>query len=116
MYTFFFFSKSANSSYLAENDEDFDSHTSKVLNFVIEYALITKKKDLWSMSFDIDEARSFCQLNRPCTERAEYPFFGANVRGQNERGSSCLEIHFLSLPVSESDKWAVSHTLNGLRR
>jgi len=76
MYTFFFFSKSANSSYLAENDEDFDSHTSKVLNFVIEYALITKKKDLWSMSFDIDEARSFCQLNRPCTERAEYPFLG----------------------------------------
>ena len=28
------------------------------------------------MSFDIDEARSFCQLNRPCTGRAEYPFLG----------------------------------------
>ena len=42
MYTFFFF-KSANSSYLSENDEDFDSHTSKVVNFVTEYALITKK-------------------------------------------------------------------------
>ena len=41
----FFFSKSANSSYLSENDEDFDSHTSKVLNFVTEYALITKKKN-----------------------------------------------------------------------
>lgn len=41
----FFFSKSANSSYLSENDEDFDSHTSKVLNFVTEYALITKNKD-----------------------------------------------------------------------
>lgn len=42
MYTFFF--KSANSSYLSENDEDFDSHTSKVLNFVTEYALIAKKR------------------------------------------------------------------------
>ena len=50
MYTFFFLffffkiSQFKLSSYLSENDEDFDSHTSKVLNFVTEYALITKKR------------------------------------------------------------------------
>ena len=70
------------------------------------------------MSFDIDEARSFCQFNRPYTTRAEYFLFFVvlpNVLGQNEHLSSCLQIHFSSFPVSENDKCAVSDTLSGLR-
>lgn len=70
------------------------------------------------MSFDIDEARSFCQFNRPYTTRAEYFLFFvflANVLGQNEHLSSCLQIHFSSFPVCENDKCAVSDTLSGLR-
>lgn len=41
---FFLFFEISQFKFSAENDEANDSHTSKVLNFVTEYALIRKKR------------------------------------------------------------------------